>query len=421
MALLNLSVTYQTISKTLLLLFFPLVSIYVLPSGGFQLVDISIVLIILFTLATVSGSELKPMAPAFITLAAYIAWLVLNSFAYFLVRSDLFYIKVIVQNVFAATIFISFTVLFQRVVRRQDTIKFVVFALLLSVIPVFFVRGATDLSSTDFNIFGGRGALSFNNPNQLGYYSVLILSILVVMWIYCPLTALTKRQKIGVSFASFLVFSASHFFAIYSASRAAVVAIALLDLLIMIRLRRLFIQLSAVMITLLIIFLLSPFGQAITNSRLVNAVFITRFTQSSVESNASHRTLGLFFENLPSEASVLLGGGKTIMRAGIREVHNALFDILLSYGILGLVLFVAFLVALALEPMRRRIGFKRWVYLYAVGPTLAYNMFHNGFRVRLMWVFLALWYVLVIYTETDNGANEGQVPEAATLSSWHQR
>ncbi len=416
MALLNLSISYKSISKVLLLLFFPLVSLYILPSGGFQLVDVVIVLIILFTFATVSGSEIKQVSPAVITIALYIGWTILNSLIYFVARSDVFYVKVIIQNLFAAIIFCSFAILFQRLMRNRNAMLFAIFSLLVSVIPVFFVKGATDVSGTDFNIFGGRGALSFNNPNQLGYYSVLILSILVVVWIYCSEATFRKWQQRTIYFFSFLVLGAAHFFAIYSASRAAVAAVALLDMLIAIRFRWLILKLTAVAIPIFIAFVLSPFGQSILNNRLLNAVFISRFTEGNIQSNAQERTFGLFMADLPHEAAVLLGGGKTIIRANIREVHNALIDIILSYGFLGLTLFFAFLAALAFEPLRRRIGYKRWLYLYAIGPTFAYNMFHNGFRVRLMWVFLALWYVLAIYAGPINSEAEVAVSDAAPVT-----
>jgi hypothetical protein len=417
MALLNLSISYKTISKLLLLLFFPLVSIYILPSGGFQLVDVVIILVICFTFATVDGHEIEQIAPALIALFVYFAWTIINSLYYFVIVSDVFYVKVIIQNLFAAITFCSFAILFQRLMRSREHLLFVVFALILSIIPVFIVKGSTDLHGTDFNIFGGRGALSFNNPNQLGYYAVLILSILVVAWIYSSQATFKKWTRIAINFFSFLVFGASHFLAAYSASRAAIGAVALLDMLIMVRFRRLILKLIIVAIPLLIIFILSPYGQAITNNRLLNAIFIQRFTQGNIQSNAQERTFGLFMMALPHEASVLFGSGKTIIRANIREVHNALIDVFLSYGFFGLTLFFIFLVTLAIEPIRRRLGFRSLIYLYAIGPIFAYNMFHNGFRVRLMWVFLAFWYVLVICAEPASAEDEQQISDVTMVTS----
>jgi O-antigen ligase len=77
--------------------------------------------------------------------------------------------------------------------------------------------------------------------------------------------------------------------------------------------------------------------------------------------------------------------------AGDKEVHNTLLEILNSYGVIGLCLFLS---GCIVQVVRSRFRTGDWVLFL---PIFLYNMSHNGFRFRLMWVALA--FSLIIYAK----------------------
>lgn len=77
------------------------------------------------------------------------------------------------------------------------------------------------------------------------------------------------------------------------------------------------------------------------------------------------------------------GEGAYLERFGrIMEFHSTLGNIQVSYGIIGLILFLKFLY-LALKNNK----FRDWYILFCI---LIYGITHNGIRNSLFWIFLAL-------------------------------
>jgi hypothetical protein len=397
MPLSKLSISLRTISAMFVVLFFSLTSIYVFPSGGFQLVDIAIVLIILFAMVSVGGFEIPNSLLVLLALTAYMVWSVSNCLVYLLIRSDVFYLKVAAQNIFGATIFFGFVILAQRILSSVGGSLSILFGIFISLIPPFLIKGSYDADVDEVNIFGGRGGLSFNNPNQLGYYALMAYAMTILLWIHCSALKLTRRQKRFMIFAAVVSVVVCHGFVVYSAGRAAIGATFLLDLILMYRLRKFIFFSMLIVVPAFLIFLASPTGYKILNDNLSQVMIIKRFTDRSITADTAKRVQGNFTKDLPSELALIYGGGKTRHTLLRKEVHNGFLDIMASYGAIGFCLFLLFLSAVILTAANRLKLFSLVLHLWLLAPILLFNMFHNGFRFRFFWVFLAFWYLVTFH------------------------
>jgi hypothetical protein len=415
MPLSKLSINYSTVVSIFVLFLLCLMPIYIFPSGGLQLVDLVIVPFIPFAILTLNKQELEFSILPIVALAAYVAWTICNTFAYFTLTSNVFYIKVIAQNIFGASIFCTFVIVFQKLLIKKSYLILLHVSLLFAFIPAFFVKGLYDASSEDLNIFGGRGALSFNNPNQLGYYAVLAFAMFILLRLYSSRFEFSGKQNFLIKFTAIFVFMASHLFVVYSASRAAVICIALLDMLVFLKLRRLIFIIACCLLPLLLLFMSSPLGHMLTHNKLVDVMVVKRLTQGGIETDASSRVEGNFFKNLPYQAALLYGAGKATHNFNKKEVHNGFFDILLSYGIIGFILFFLFLYALVARFMGTLRYYNQLYYLLPLVPIFLYNAVHNGFRFRLFWVALAFWYTMA----SNNTVKIEALSDKATLLGPH--
>jgi len=98
-----------------------------------------------------------------------------------------------------------------------------------------------------------RSALSFNNPNQLGYFALLVLTILFLVRIYAERFEYTRLQARLMGFIGFVVFVMAHLFTVFSASRAALISMAFLDIFICWKFRK-----QLIVCLLCLLFLVPP-------------------------------------------------------------------------------------------------------------------------------------------------------------------
>ncbi len=214
---------------------------------------------------------------------------------------------------------------------------------------------------------GLRATVLFNNPNQLGYYALVSVSLLLLLQRRGHVA--TLEVTIGTIAASYL--------ALISASKAALGAIGLLVVAGAITSFRTMLVIASVF--LLTIYVPSPMQEAIDRT-------LTRFD--------SDTSLGFFEErgydrivNHPEywvagagEGGYLRFAESTAIHA--HEIHSSIGTLFFSYGVVGTIIFVAF----TLIVLRRK-GFRTWL---LVMPTMAYGMTHQGLRTTLFWVLLAI-------------------------------
>lgn len=388
----------------IILLFFVLIPVYILPSGGFQLVDLTIILAMVHASLTIRTKEFEPGRLVVMLLALYVSWAILVNIIHFLFKSELFFMKATAQLVLIAFMFGAFVVLFQKTILRRGGVLCIYIGLLLSLIPPFFVTGSYDVPTTE-GVSGVsiRSALSFNNPNQLGYFALLVLTILFLVRIYAERFEYTRLQARLMGFIGFVVFVMTHLFTVFSASRAALISMAFLDIFICWKFRK-----QLIVCLLCLLFFVPPTLFAFSDKLpKFDILVFQRLLTTDVESAMSRRVGSRFFQSLGSEIAIVCGAGGVSNNPKVVEVHNAFADMVLCYGIIGLGLFLLFLSAVLLPYFLFIRRYDQLYYPLLMGPVLLYNVAHNGLRFRLFWIFVALWFA-VTRRSMEMGMEEGE-------------
>ncbi|MGE3457549.1 MAG: hypothetical protein AB7O24_20715 [Kofleriaceae bacterium] len=223
---------------------------------------------------------------------------------------------------------------------------------------------------------GRRATVLFNNPNQLGYYALLCASMLVLL--QRRGFANTLHVAIGTLCGTYL--------GLISASKAALAGIVLLGV------AGLVTRLRTAMVIVVALFALlvlpSPMRDAL--ERAMNRI-ATDESHGFVEERGYDR-----IENHPEYW--LLGSGegayqrfKDTTTIGAHEIHSSIGTLFFCYGIVGTLMFAAFL-----WRVLRGSGLATWL---LVTPSLAYGMTHQGLRFTMFWVLLAL----IVALKTERG------------------
>ncbi len=216
-----------------------------------------------------------------------------------------------------------------------------------------------------------RDAVFFNNPNQLGYYSVLAA---------CMLGLLQRKLKLGLllTVAGLL---GCMYLALLSASRAAAGGAAVVLLVTLISNPK--IVLAAVPLIAALV-LTGPVARALEKTE--HRVKVDQFKQHSF---LEERGWGRITDN---PEYVILGageGGTSRFRdslIGTHEIHSSAGMLIFSYGIVGTSLFLWF----ALRVVQgARLGAT-----LMLSPIVAFTIAHHGLRDSMLWMVLAIFLTL---------------------------
>lgn len=225
----------------------------------------------------------------------------------------------------------------------------------------------------------GDGAIrstgSFNNPNQLGYFAVCLLSLTYL---------LRARGAYRNSFA-LVLYGAAIFLAVASLSKAAMVAtFAVIFFATKPRLSRnfvLFWGLGAIGAAAAVLF-------AYQAGYLDQYLFLQRLEGLASERDSSLASRGYFVFLEGGFAQTFLGlGTENVDRILGREVHSTFFAILSNYGIIGFALLIAVMIVW-FKSIWRNYGFVGLVCI--AGPSMLYGLTHNGSRFTIFWILFAL-------------------------------
>jgi hypothetical protein len=235
---------------------------------------------------------------------------------------------------------------------------------------------------------GQRVALYLNNPNQLGYYGLLSL---------CIVLAIQERVRIRHDLLScgvvYWVLIAGALVVIASLSKAAIISTILLFICFafkkMLKNRRRWTVLNVNILILLVVCLLVVKIAHVENSFVGSAVA----RLGSIGSEPDDSLAGRGYDRIWNNPEYLIfgagEGGYERFESRIRgsEIHSTFGNILVSYGFVG---FVAF-TWLVFVGIRER-GLTSYYPLFC---ALLYGLVHNGIRHTFFWVLLA-----IIHTET---------------------
>lgn len=361
-----------------------LLPIYIFKSGGYQLVDLSIILCIIAAVLSKSDKDDLLLNKAY-ALLPFVIWAILLNIGYALIYPKML-LEVSYAMVFVLynfVIFFSFIILFNRLVNNQNII-YIYIGLIISVFLCFFVKGEYEE--------GLRNALSFNNPNQLGYFSIILMSYFIVLF---DLRYNFNLDNTFYRILGAIIIIAAHIFIILSISRASAVAIIILDIWLLknILKKEIMIDLSFGFIILILFFVI--YGHSFIKTQLearpgrnIQEMDSEEITQSLQERVFRH------FTNMRGWQIIVGMGGTGIEgdKMGVSllkrdrfaiEVHNTFGAVLKIYGIIGLIFFGFWIMKMLKYTYPYRTSLFIW---FAI---LMQNMTHNGIRFRSAWIFLA--------------------------------
>lgn len=398
-----------TIVGVLTIFSFAMLPVYLFSSGGFQLVDVTIVLLSLAIFMAINASEMQVGVYLISPFIPFISWsIIINSYYSMGSISEGGYLLSTVQLIFGFYILFLFSIVFNRILSDPRGVKYLYWSLLAACITPWLIeakRGSL------------RNALSFNNPNQLAYYSILILSMLLL--INSVDTEIRNKGKMRwILTITILIFS--NIFVIISASRAGFVIVALLDIYFFYTLLRRHTKLFLFLVFMIVsILMVAMQNKIVMNKKSSNDMteanhmqtIHKRFTKNDVIESLSKRAFGHIEDK--NDLSIILGGGASKGHLGVvkvdsmlmLEAHNMIMEIFDSYGIVGVVLFlggsVFFIVRLGSFPYK-------WFFFIVL---LLYNISHNGIRFRCMWVAIALISVAALASSRRQSSKYYQLSE----------
>ena len=342
---------------------------YVFKSGLPQPGDMLALLVIPLSLYGWDGRLPALSAPPVRMLAGFVAWTFAVSMAWALYTGRFGlggpdnFVMLPVYYLYNSLVVLSALVLYRRFGRAFLRMTF--FATLLT---VGFLVAAAVVVGRD----APRGSLFFENPNQLGFFALLSA---------CMVVLLSWRLENNGAYVGFGLVGCS-FLAVVSASRAAVVGVALLVMLVMFTSRR------ALLVASVLTVIAGLIGTPVSS-----AIDVTERRDLAVR-----RTTGFVeerrYDRLWTHPEYLLlgaGEGGLYRFASVEtprpiEIHSSPATVLFSYGLVGLLLIGAFL--------RRLVAGARLRLSLVLLPPIAYTLAHQGLRFTLLWLLFGLFAVV---------------------------
>jgi O-Antigen ligase len=279
----------------------------------------------------------------------------------------------------------------------RETLLTIAYAVSISAI----IQAAT--VALGYDLSRARQIASFNNPNQLGYWSVLSL---------CMFWSIAGKAKIKWYIQAPTVVCL-FYTAAASLSKSAIISTALLCALHFVkRPKLLFIGLLA----------LAPAYLVVENSMLVERVSGRLQNIGQQEDDQIHSRGYVRILYYPEYVVVGAGEGALYRfpegvgedMAKSTEIHSTFGTILFSYGLIGLVAFGA-----AIWRLYRISSAGRFLYLL---PPFFYGLTHQGLRFSFLWLLFAIIAILGSTTlqeisEGRQGEHDRRKPVKSTITS----
>lgn len=219
-----------------------------------------------------------------------------------------------------------------------------------------------------FLVFGGsaegRSTLFFNNPNQLGYWGLLSVSI------FCVLSRTVRVRVVW----HLIIFLLGFYLIALSLGKAATVAFGLLFVMHFSKKWWHFVLAAICGVILLLVLQDQPIFQDL----------VVRL--SNIGEQRDDSIAGRGYARIWSHPEYLLFGagefGLNRFPGETNELHSTLGTLLFSYGVIG-----SFLFSIILLRLLSRAGISNFLYL---APAFAYGLTHQGLRFSLLWVLFAV-------------------------------
>ncbi len=373
----------------LIILTMSLLPIYIFPSGGLQVVDIFILILGIIAFIIFCSKNLI-LHNDIHWLLPFIVWSIIIEIAYFIPSGDNGCLKVIFQNVYSIYLLYVFSIIFTEII-VSEKLHYLYFGLFLSLLPPFFISGVHS------NKLEGRMSLSFNDPNQLGYFAIILLCLLILLHNFSKNCNNHKINKI-YSIIRIIVFIIANCFIFISLSRSAGASALILDSYILYCYCKengiIWVLVFLSMILIVIIFNYEAIFKIINNKMITY-----RYETDTIMTNIDTRIFNkIVFDK---DWQILVGCSHGIMPWSFNdnEIHNIFIMYFRSYGIIGLLLFIIWIIRLIFHTTSNLKGcFIIW------SALLFYNSFVVGTRFRPFWILMGLMIIMAKIMQLNKSA-----------------
>ena len=286
-----------------------------------------------------------------------------------------------IYYVYNTIVFLIVCVLYQRYGIRflWLTLHVVFFTVAVQVLASLVLHRAVSL----------RGALFFNNPNQLGFFALVCASLI----------ALGKRALGFGAVKSGLCLTMCCYLALLSASRAAVIGCALLLAFTLIANPKQIAVVGVVILGLAAVGgpVIDAFGQTQERLAIDRYPHLNFFEERGYDRILAHKEYWVLGAG---EGGTSRFADTTLI--GASEIHSSAGTLFFCYGIIGVAIFLVFLFRLVEgAPLATKL---------ILIPTLAYTVAHQGLRSTSVWI---LFGVFVCIKHLQRTAKPAVAPRAA--------
>ena len=364
--------------------------IYVLPPGMPQPADLLLILGIAASLAC-SRANLPDEPVLYLATSLLVAWIVLVNALWFLMIGDAVFLRKTAFYLYNALVLVFvISIGFRDVTRLMRAVWLsALVALFLQAAYLGFLWAGSRLRATG----------TFNNPNQMGYWALLMMTCMVV-----------AKGRARLYLTDLLAIGAGLYTVALSLSKAASLAAMLLLGLIALTRRRwpglaVLLVPAALVVALMVELAVGGLVEKVQDLKPVAA--LTHRLESIGEQeddSLGHRGYARLFEN---PHYLAFGAGEGVFERlnserRVQEFHSSLGNILMSYGVVGLALFGALLLFVVSQAA--------WTVQIYLLPIMLYGVTHMGLRESLFWVFLGL-----VYAQARYGQAGGDHPPHGVL------
>ena len=353
-----------------------LIPINKFPSGGFQVVDPFIVILIIMTVF--SKIDKDKILEQTKTLLPFIIWTVVINVIFFLIYNNTMNIKLLLNMIYIYLLYYAFSLWFFEIIYDKKII-FLYCGLVISVICVFTVKGWYEWE-------GARFSYSFNNPNQLALYCLILYATVLLLMQYKIDNDIQNNIYYIIDAVIIVVV---HYLLFKAISRSALAGTIFLELVLIKKFfsKKLFIPISMIitMCAIFLIFINPTFIQDRIGARNPESLG-SGFFQKRMESSVLGPLRQLEGIGILVGSGFTFGGPKNVIQKSqaIPEVHNMFGHVLWIYGIIGLLLYLYFLFNIIRQNSILRDTILIWC------AILAYSVGGVVYRFRSFWVLVAL-------------------------------
>lgn len=361
-----------------LTLYFSTSFFYIFESGSPQPADYMLLTMLGATLIC-AWRRLPDEPLLYMAVALYVGWVIMVNMVWFFIDGEFTLIKKTSFYIYNMIVFLFVVAIgFHDFARLK---KWILRACLVALLAqIFYIE-----------VLGGGGVTSrstgtFNNPNQLGYWALLLLACFGV---------LKERSPLGL--VDILTLGAGFYVISLSLSKAASISGMLLICMILFfcRTRR---NAGLLMVGLVMIGLSVQIARGGLVERFMEIRPIAALQDRLAgigkqrDDNLLERGYSRLFE-YPQYLAFGTGEGSFSRITGevsdTKEFHSTLGNLLMSYGLVGIALFMLLLLTI--------FGGAPWPSVFYLVPVMMYGITHMGLRFSLFWVFVGLVYAQARY------------------------